>query len=82
MQNLSILRCIIIFRSICKVNNLSCYSKQVNTDNLESKSERGESEAVGNRAPNPQYTARISLHVMSPFFLEIYNYVQMINTFY
>jgi len=30
----------------------------MNTDNLERKSECGESEAVGKPAPNPQYTAR------------------------
>ena len=39
-----------------------------NTDNLARKSENGESEAVGNRTPNPQNTARSSLFIMSPFF--------------
>jgi len=52
---------------MCKVNNLSCYSKQVNTDNLERKCERGKSEAVGKPALNPQYTARSSLFIMSSF---------------
>jgi hypothetical protein len=52
---------------MCKVNNLSCYRQQVNTDSLARKSESGESEAVGNRAPNPQNTARTSLFIMSPF---------------
>ena len=37
---------------MCKFNNVSCYSKQVNTDNLERKSECGESEADGKPAPN------------------------------
>jgi hypothetical protein len=39
----------------------------VNTDSLARKSESGESEAVGNRAPNPQNTARTSLFIMSLF---------------
>jgi len=52
---------------MCKVNNLSCYSKQLNTDILERKSEHGKSEALGKRAPSPQYTARSYLF-MSPFF--------------